>query len=460
MKKKNLLLLGMALLTSFGKMVPARAEQTITTEIRENASVVTGTVQETAEETGKAAQEKATEQIPGVAPVYRTTEQDPAVDTLRGKLKITIEPERDGWFREAAMLKVWLEKTSSGSKGTVIEKVEARIGANGTWTDITDAMKYEVKENGTVYVRVTDQYGNEYEKSRLITVFDTVAPTLNAAVHEGLLSVMTYDTESGVECVYINGYRYIPDSHGILNIRLEKFDATYRNFYIYAVDKAGNIGTVNTIANPYWTDPAAENDEDAENPADALPDQASAGTTGEASAEVTSVTDENGEDIAEQISAKQFYSIVTADGQKYYLVIDMTGAKRGEDAAFAGNGASGGQVYLLTSVSNQNLLNFVKNGEQTLPHNSVAAANGIDPYTMTPVRSDTATTEAVTEEPEKEENSQDGKNPWWYPAAGAGVFILFVLALLSVRKKGKKGDPGRSDDAMYEEETELSEDDE
>ena len=87
--------------------------------------------------------------------------------------------------------------------GFRIEKVEAKAGANGSWQDITDGMLFEITENCNVYVKVTDQDGNEYEKSRYIKCFDTVAPTLNAAVSGGLLTVMAYDTESGVKEVYI-----------------------------------------------------------------------------------------------------------------------------------------------------------------------------------------------------------------------------------------------------------------
>lgn len=87
-------------------------------------------------------------------------------------------------------------------------------------------------------------------------------------------------------------------------------------------------------------------------------------TTGESKAEVTSVTDEDGEDITNEVKSKQFYSIVTADGQQYFLVIDMTAAqdKSGdtESTAFAGEGSASknnnpnnGTVYFLTSVSNR-----------------------------------------------------------------------------------------------------------
>ena len=194
-----------------------------------------------------------TEEVPSVVvPENSDTTKDPEVDTTKGKYKITIKPEHIGWFNDATNIVVEYEYLSSVLVEPKIEKIEAKAGSNGTWVEITDEMKFEISENCTVYVKITDQFGNEYEKSKLIKIFDTVAPTLNAAVNEGLLTVMTYDTESGVDCVYINGYKYEPDENGIVSIRLEKFDATYQNFYVYALDKAGNPSTVYTISNPYW----------------------------------------------------------------------------------------------------------------------------------------------------------------------------------------------------------------
>ena len=412
-----------------------------------------------------------TEEVPSVVvPDNTDTTKDPQVDTTKGKYKITIKPENLGWFNDATNIVVEYEYLSSVLVEPKIEKIEAKAGSNGTWVEITDEMKFEISENCTVYVKITDQFGNEYEKSKLIKIFDTVAPTLNAAVNEGLLTVMTYDTESGVDCVYINGYKYEPDENGIVSIRLEKFDATYQNFYVYALDKAGNPSTVYTISNPYWTDPNAETDDDdeeMEDPADSLPDKATPQTTGESKAEVTSVTDEDGEDITNEVKGKQFYSIITADGQQYFLVIDMTAAqdKSGdtENTAYAGSGSSSknnspnnGTVYFLTSVSNQNLLNFTNDGEQTLPHNSVATANGIDPYTMTPVTQGTPATEEVTEESTETDAEEEIRESDKGESKSNTLLIIGLVVLVGIGVvgfklvTGKKGKPEQSDDTMYD----------
>ena len=299
--------------------------ETTTEEVREDASH-TGedTEDKKDDKTETKTEEPTTQDVPSV-PTTETTDTttDPAVDTTKGKYKITITPEESGWFNDSTFLTVKYEFLSSVLVEPKIEKVEAKAGSNGSWTDITDDMKFEISENCTVYVKITDQYENEYEKSKVIKIFDTVAPTLNAAVNEGLLTVMTYDTESGVDSVYINGYSYTPDENGIVSIRLEKFDASYQYFYVYAIDRAGNASTVYTVSNPYWTDPNEETEdgEEKEDPSESLPENATPSTTGESKAEVTSVTDEDGEDITDEVKSKQFYSIVTSDGSTTLLSI-------------------------------------------------------------------------------------------------------------------------------------------
>ena len=60
---------------------------------------------------------------------------------------------------------------------------------------------------------VTDQRGKTYEKNRYIKCFDFTKPTLNAAVSDGLLSVQTHDTDSGIKAVYVNGYESVSYTH-------------------------------------------------------------------------------------------------------------------------------------------------------------------------------------------------------------------------------------------------------
>lgn len=380
------------------------------------------------------------------------TTEDVVSPDKKYKVRISVALHKTGWYNDKAMVDVKVDKIYGDSKFK-IDNVQAKIGSNGTWVDITDDMAIEITENCTIYVKVTDMNGNEYEKNRFIKCFDTVAPTLNAAVSEGLLNVLTYDTESGVKKVYINEYSFTPDENGVVTVRLQKFDASYQNFYIYAVDNAGNSSTVYTVANPYYKEESTEEDgeDSTENPADALPDNGSASVTNPSTGSVTSVTDESGKDIMKEVNKKQFYTIVTKDGQQYFLVIDMSAAYSDDDGVDTTHG--NGTVYFLTSVSNDNLLNFVDSDEQTLPHNSVAQDNNINTEEVTPDM-DESTTEETTEvatvtDADKKESK--GLGNWLY------VIIFGAVAVVVVGVKmagGKKGKPETSDDSMYGEKEE------
>ena len=364
------------------------------------------------------------------------------------KVKISIALAKAGWYNDSAMVNVKVEKIYGDSKFK-INTIEAKIGSTGSWVDITDDKAIEITENCTVYVKVTDMNGQEYEKNRFIKCFDTVPPTLNAAVSEGLLTVLTYDTESGVKNIYINEYSFDPDENGVVSVRLQKFDSTYQYFYIYAIDNAGNSSTVYTVNNPYYKDKTTEegsSEENTEDPADSLPDNGSATVTNPSTGAVTSVTDEAGKDISKTVNKKQFYTIVTRDGQQYFLVIDMSASYTDDDGVDVTHG--NGTVYFLTSVSNDNLLNFVNSGEQTLPQNSVAQGNNIDKDTVTPDM-DESTTEESTEDAnadaDKKKESK-GLGIWLY------VIIFGVMAIVIVGYKalsGKKGKPEANDDEMY-----------
>lgn len=87
-----------------------------------------------------------------------------------------------------------------------------------------------------------EKYNND--KSRAIKCFDTIKPTLNAAVSDGLLSVQVHDTDSGAKAVYVNGYEFTDLTNRTLNIRLQQFDAGYEYFTISAMDNAGNMSEV------------------------------------------------------------------------------------------------------------------------------------------------------------------------------------------------------------------------
>ena len=311
---------------------------------------------------------------------------------INPSVKITINTP-SGWHNDTAKVTVKVEDTIVSGNFT-IQTVKAKVGQNGSWTDITEDMYIEISENSTIYVQVIDQKGKTYEKNRYIKCFDFTKPTLNAAVSDGLLSIQAHDTDSGIKAIYVNGYEFTDHTNGALNIRLQQFDAGYQYFTISAMDNAGNTSEIYKTANPYYTDPENK-DSNEKDPAQQLPVDASATKPSSATAQVTehTKTDVNGNTVsqtgtntgttvkqspstgdtskdADQSSdsqtsekGKEFYTIQTASEKVFYLVID----RDGEDE----------KVYFLTEVSENDLLNTTTDNSETLPKNSAALESAI-----------------------------------------------------------------------------------
>lgn len=339
-------------------------------------------------------------------------------------VRITIN-QPQGWYNDSATVTFGVKDIAS-TGNFEIAMVQAKVGQNGSWSEVTEDMELEVSENCTVYVLVTDQKGNTYEKNRSIRCFDTTRPTLNAAVSDGLLSVQVHDTDSGAKAVYVNGYEFTNLTNGTLNIRLQQFDAGYQYFTISALDNAGNMSEVYKTANPYYKDPADESDE---NPAEQLPKSAEATKPGNATAIVTehTKTDSNGnttsqtsaaeqkkqafaeadrieqeelgegEDTEEAEQGKEFYTIQTATDKVFYLIIDRDGEQE--------------MVYFLTEITENDLLNVTSDNSETLPKNSAALESAI-PVTDSALPNNNTEPEDVeqTESMEgTEENTEDAK---------------------------------------------------
>ncbi len=213
---------------------------------------------------------------------------------INPSVKITINTP-SWWHNDTTKVTVKVVDTIVSGNFT-IQTVKAKVGQNGSWTDITEDMYIEISENSTIYVQVTDQKGKTYEKNRYIKCFDFTKPTLNAAVSDGLLSIQAHDTDSGIKAIYVNGYEFTEHTNGALNIRLQQFDAGYQYFTISAMDNAGNTSEIYKTANPYYTDP--ENKDSSEkDPAQQLPVDASATKPSSATAQVTEHTKTDGMEI-------------------------------------------------------------------------------------------------------------------------------------------------------------------
>ena len=334
-------------------------------------------------------------------------------------VKITISTP-SGWHNDTTKVHISIEDVAHSGNFT-IKAVQAKVAQNGSWTDITEDMYVEISENTTVYVLVTDQRGKTYEKNRYIKCFDFTKPTLNAAVSDGLLSIQAHDTDSGIKAVYVNGYEFTELTNGVLNIRLQQFDAGYQYFTISAMDNAGNMSEVYKTANPYYTDPEKE-DGNEKNPAEQLPVNAQATKPSSATAQVTehTKTDSDGNTVSENSlaqqkkqamaeaavsekkeesgekekseSGKEFYTIQTASEKVFYLIIDRDGEEE--------------MVYFLTEVTENDLLNVTADNSETLPKNSAALESAI-PVTEGALPNNNGETEK--EEETAEEPAEDGE---------------------------------------------------
>ena len=399
----------------------------------------------------------------------------------------------DGWFHDTVT--VTFKVADVAHTGNFeIAKIQAKVGQNGSWTDVTEDKKLEISENCTVYVQVTDQKGNIYERNRAVRCFDTTKPTLNAAVSDGLLSVQVHDTDSGAKAVYVNGYEFTELTNGTLNIRLQQFDAGYEYFTISAMDNAGNMSEVYKTKNPYYKDPADESDE---NPAEQLPVNAEATKPGNATATVTehTRTDSDGNtisqtpeeqkkeefakaDAAEKAESgdtekeqsgqgKEFYTIQTASEKVFYLIIDRDGEEE--------------MVYFLTEITENDLLNVTSDNSETLPKNSAALEsaiptgegalpnnNGEMPEDTQQAEEDTEDVENTedvegTEETEPEEKAEEPNPVISYILMGALAiaFIGGAYYFKVVRKKKEDfiedEDEDEEDDEEYENEDEEPE---
>ena len=104
-----------------------------------------------------------------------------------GEAAISIE-KPSGWKQGETSVTVTVDDSGLGD-GVSITKVEAKIGEDGSWTDITSNRTISISQNVTVYIRATDSSGNTYEQNRSIRCYDDEKPTLIASLSEGVLSI-------------------------------------------------------------------------------------------------------------------------------------------------------------------------------------------------------------------------------------------------------------------------------
>ena len=323
-----------------------------------------------------------------------------------------------GWKQGETTITVTTNAGKLG-EGVTITKLEAKVGENGSWTDITDSHSISIDKNETVYVRATDSEGNVYEQNRSIKCYDSEKPTLAASLTDGVLTIQGKDTISGIASITVNGTEYRDLTDGTLKIQLTQKDFTTKKIEITATDTAGNTSDKYSLQNPYYewavkqaiaqsadansnnattTTPTGEEQQvNSPLPQDAKPSEPTTSTGTVEDRTVTGI----GQELAEQnetvdkisstttAAGKEFYTISTKSGKVFYLIID--------------NEQSQDNVYFLTEVDEQDLMNFTLSDTVTLPDVDTvyATVDDEDDQTETP-----APEEESTEEPEAPEEPE------------------------------------------------------
>ncbi len=393
----------------------------------------------------------------------------------------------DGWFRTGTASVKIIAEDIAGTGNFVIEKAEARIGQSGEYADVTDDMCIKITENCSVYVQVTDINGKVYSKNSSIQCYDNDKPSLAAGINNGLLSIQASDITSGVMEVYVNKKKFTKLSGGTKNIRLQKSDTRYENFTIQAVDYAGNISDVYTIKNPYYKNNAAKQDSSTGEEIQSLPENVLPTENTDAKATVKEYTDTAGsvnsgtqknsslskngnkpssesKDTVQKTvkEGKEFYTIKTDNGKIFYLVIDNT---KGSD-----------NVYFLTEISENDLLNVTGTDYETLGQDMAIAAvpdgaedtgitEGTEENNSSNVTEDEDKNNDKGKESIKEEQPQKKKNntnSTYIFLVAAGIIFLIVLYYFKVVRKKNEDfddeDEDEEDTEEYEEEIYEKED--
>ena len=113
---------------------------------------------------------------------------------------ISIE-KPSGWKQGETTIAVTVDDSNLG-EGITISKIEAKVGDDGSWMDITSNRSITISQNTTVYVRITDSAGTTYEQNRSIRCYDSEKPTLIASLTDGVLTIQGQDQVSGIQSDY------------------------------------------------------------------------------------------------------------------------------------------------------------------------------------------------------------------------------------------------------------------
>ena len=298
---------------------------------------------------------------------------------------------------------------------------------------------------------------------------DTTPPTLSATLNNDKLAVEASDDMSGVEAVYVDDTRINSLVNGKGTVALKDYAGDGKEVTVYAVDYSGNRSKEVTLDNPYYEEPAQT-----QAASSAAPQSSGSGTqaaasqvpvsspsanntsgnsqssqagetpsSSQAGSETSSESAENEDETesavpegaftpegtgtvldsaTEQEDEKQFYTITTADGNVFYLIID---GKRDSE-----------NVYFLNGVTEEDLLSLAQQDNGSESAIEVVTCNCTEKCEAGAVNTDCPVCKndlngclgKVTEEPAPEETEQPESEPK-ESGGNTGMLIFLVIAL-------------------------------
>lgn len=262
-------------------------------------------------------------------------------------------------------------------------------------------------------------------------------PTVAATVEGETLRITASGGFLGVEAVFINNERFNFRVDGVLTVDLLAFSGS-EEIRVHAVDFAGNLSNVYTIANPHYAGLVTA-------PPESIPVTPSASNpfTPDGQASVL--------DNATNHDEKEFFTFQTPAGNVFFLVVDR---QRGAD-----------NVYFLNAVTEQDLIALAEQSGQDI------TAGGSIPVSTTPQTPDDGEQyngydEAQEQEPPAAQNGGNGTMIFLIVAMVIAGGVGYYLKIVRPKKQGADPDyddededeEDLGDEMQFEDEHEVSED--
>ena len=271
--------------------------------------------------------------------------------------------------------------------------------------------------------------GGEYEEES--SIYDEDKPNISVGVNSGILIIKATDNTSGVKAVYVNGQCFEEVISGIITIRLQQFDASVEYFTIQAVDNVGNLSNLHKVKNPYYIDDKEENSV-SDLPESALPIEVS-NAKGTVIEYTNTVTNEEASNRTEQqkMTGKEFYTIQTENGKVFYLIVD--------------NSKTMDNVYFLTEISENDLLNVTGTNYHVMEQSSVIIEAGLPKEKQNVENTDDAVNDnkgidiKIEEITTQEQKLQSNHSviPYVFLVIIAVIVVVIFYFLKVYRKKGE-----------------------